>query len=391
MWKPLTLLAVLGVAASPAIAEEDWDVWETAHEAEGAIAASSASGSPVTMLGAFGISTNRVLDNGLEIGATGRFEVQHDHPARAGFSGIPEGFEAVAGGWQGGFSGLAASARREHVGTRGQLEQAYIYAEGGYGEVRLGRDKGVAARFHEGAPSVFVKAAAANPVLDPTGQAYIRTDHDLTGPALKVSYASPRILGVRAGVSFTPSADVRGLDRDPARRLAGSPELSIESAAEASLNVSRKLRESGVRLQAALAYSRADVSASVTPDIYGTIETWSAGASAEFDTITVGASILGSNNGVDSGPGDYSAWSIGVTKRAFSIDFGADYGEATDDLTGLESESWSLGAAREVHEGVRIAAGYRSQTTRQRRTGVISVPMNRDSAEGVVLEITLSL
>jgi len=44
-----------------------------------------------------------------------------------------------------------------------------------------------------------------------------------------------------------------------------------------------------------------------------------------------------------------------------------------------------------VHEGVRIAAGYRSQTTRQRRTGVISVPMNRDSAEGVVLEITLSL
>ncbi|MEQ8320531.1 MAG: porin [Rhodospirillales bacterium] len=391
MWKPLTLLAALGAATSPAIAQEDWDVWETKSEAEGAIAASTSEGAPVALLGAFGISTNRVLDSGLEIGAVGRFEVQHDNPARAGFSGIPEGFGGVTGGWQSGFSGLAATSQREHVGTRGQLEVAYVYAEGGYGEVRLGRDKGVAVRFHEGAPSVFLKAGTANPVLDPTGQAYIRSDHDLTGPALKASYESPRILGVRAGVSFTPTADVRGVDRDPARRVAGSPQLSIESAAEASLNLSRRLRESGVRLQAALAYSRADVSAAVTPDIYGTIETWSAGASAEFDTITVGASVLGSNNGVENGSADYSAWTIGVTKQAFSFDFGLDYGEATDDLTGLESESWSLGVAKEIREGVRVAAGYRDQTARQRRVGLVSVPMERDSAEGVVLEITLSL
>lgn len=391
MRKSLMLLAAMGVAANPAIAEDDWDVWETTHEAQGAIAASTASGAPVTFLAAAGIATNRVLDNGLEIGAVGRFEVQHDHPARAGFSGIPEGFEPVAGGWQGGFSGLAASAQREHVGTRGQLEEAYIYAEGGYGEVRLGRDIGVAARFHEGAPSIFLKAAAANPVLDPTGQAFIRTDHDLTGPALKVSYASPRILGVRAGVAFTPRADVRGLDRDPARRMVGSPQLSIKSAAEASLNVSRKLRESGVRLQASLAYSRADVGASVTPDVYAAIETWSAGASAEFDTITVGASVLSSNNGVHGRQADYSAWTIGVTKQAFSFDFGLDFGEATDALTGLENESWSIGAAREVRGGVRAAAGYRRQTTLQRRSGLLSVPANRDTDTGVVLEITLSL
>jgi hypothetical protein len=391
MWKPLTLLAVLSAATSQALAQEDWDVWETQSNAEGAIAASTAQGSPVTFLGAIGISTNRVLDNGLEIGAVGRFEVQHDHPGRAGFGGIPEGFEGVAGRWQGGFSGLAATAQRERVGTRGQLEAAYVYAEGGYGEVRLGRDEGVAARFHEGAPSVFAKVATANPVLDPTGQAYIRTDHDLTGPALKASFESPRILGVRAGMSFTPVADVRGLDRDPARRVVGSPELSIESAAEASVSVSRRLLESGVRLQAAMAYSRADVSASVTPDIYGTIETWSAGASAKFDTITVGGSVLGSNNGVENGLADYSAWTIGVTKRVLSLDFGVDFGGAIDDLTGLENESWSLGAAKEVHEGVRIAGGYRSQTLRQRRVGLISVPMERDSAEGVVLEITLSL
>tara|TARA_R110002096_G_C14454912_1_gene711846 strand:- start:70 stop:963 length:894 start_codon:yes stop_codon:yes gene_type:complete len=297
----------------------------------------------------------------------------------------------VSEGWQGAFSALATGAEREHVGPRGQLEQAYVYAEGGYGEVRLGRDKGVAARFHEGAPSVFVKASTANPVLDPTGQAYVRTDHDLTGPALKLSYASPRILGVRAGASFTPTADVRGLDRDPARKVGGNPQVSVESASEVAVNVSRKLRESGVRLQAALAYSLADVSSAITPDIYGTVETWSAGASAEFDTLTIGASLLNSDNGVETGPGDYSAWTLGVTKQAFSLDFGVDYGKASDDLTGLETKSWSFGAAKELREGMRIAGGYRSQTVRYRRVGLVPLPPNRDSADGIVLEITLSL
>ena len=392
MWKPLTLLAILGAGAGHAQAQDEWDVWETKSEVEMAVAGSTAEGAPVTYLGAIGLSTNRVLDSGLEIGAVGRMEMQQDHPDRAGFSGVPDGGAGgVSGGVQGGFSGLATGTAREHAGARGQLEQAYVYAEGGYGEVRLGRDTGVAARFHEGAPSVFAKASTANPVLDPTGQAYVRTDHDLTGPALKLSYASPRILGVRAGASFTPTADVRGLDRDPARKMAGNPQVSIESASEVAVNVSRKLRESGVRLQAALAYSRADVSAAITPDIYGTVETWSAGASAEFDTLTIGASLLNSNNGVEAGPGDYSAWIIGATKRAFSLDFGVDYGEASDDLTGLETESWSVGVARDLSEAWRLAGGYRSQTTRQRRVGPGPVPPNRDSADGIVLEITLSL
>ena len=388
MWKPLTLLAVLGPLAGQAIAQEDWEVWETEAGADVAVAASSAEDAPVTWAAAFNLSTNRILDNGLEIGAVGRLELQHDNPHRAGFSGVSGGDFGLG---QGAFSGLAAGTGYEQIGTRGQLEQAYVYAEGGYGEVRLGRDKGVAARFYEGAPSIFLKASTANPVLDPTGRAYIRTDNDLTGPALKVSYASPRILGVRAGVSYTPTADVRGLDRDPERQVAGNPQISVDSAAEAAINVSRRLRESGVRVRGALAYSRADVSSSLRPDIYGTVETWSAGASAEFETITLGASLLGSNNGLDSGSGDYSAWMIGATKQAFSMVFGADYGEATDDLTGLTSESWSLGAAKELTDSLRVKVGYRSQTSRVRRVLPLGVPQKEDSADGIVLEITLSL
>uniref|UniRef100_UPI0030FB11F0 hypothetical protein n=1 Tax=Hyphomonas sp. TaxID=87 RepID=UPI0030FB11F0 len=90
MWKPLTLLAILSAATGHAQAQDEWDVWETKTDAELAVAGSTAESAPVTYLGAFGLSTNRVLDSGLEIGAVGRVEIQKDHPGRAGFSGVPD-------------------------------------------------------------------------------------------------------------------------------------------------------------------------------------------------------------------------------------------------------------------------------------------------------------
>ena len=208
MSKSLTVLAILGALSGQALAQDDWDVWETESGAEVAVAASGAKDAPVTWAAAWNLSSNRVLDNGLEIGAVGRFELQHDHPRRAGFSGV---MGSDAGLGQGAFSGLASGPGDDHVGTRAQLEQAYIYAEGGYGELRLGRDEGVATRFYEGAPSIFLKASTANPVLDPTGRAYVRTDHDLTGPALKC--AGSIVIRSAAWAAIRRSASIQRLKR----------------------------------------------------------------------------------------------------------------------------------------------------------------------------------
>jgi len=124
-----------------------------------------------------------------------------------------------------------------------------------------------------------------NPTLDPYGGVIARTDHDLTGPSLKVSYATPRILGLRAGASFTPDANAGGLDRDPVRD--GAPD--IENAAEFALNLSRRLPRSGVRLRAGAAYSQADAAQAALPGIYDTVKTWSAGGSVEFSALALGA------------------------------------------------------------------------------------------------------
>jgi len=384
----LTLLAFLSTGVClPALSQEAWDVWETKWTGDAAaVVAPGAEDTTLYRLG-LGFDTNRVLDNGLELGLVVKLDAELDNGQRSGFSGIVADPVSGAPGLSGAFSGLAQADGLEDDSARAALQTAYVYAEGGYGEVRIGRDEGVAKRFSKGAPSLFSTLSLHAPKLDPDGGAIVRTDHDLTGPAAKVSFTTPRIIGLKGGVSFTPEADVRGLDRDPVRILPGTAAFSLSNAAEASLSFNHRFRESGVRVRAATAYSRADVDAAPTsPVAYGTVQTWSAGANAEWRDTTFGASWLSSDNGLDGRPGDFSAWTVGLTHTAFGLDWGAEYGEASDESAGVEGESWRAGIAKMVNENARFAVGYRDDSL---KSGTITTPRTL-GGRGIVLEITLS-
>ena len=382
------LLALFSVSAClPALAQEDWDVWETEWDKNGTLAFAPGAEEVVLYRVGLSVDTNRVLDNGLILGAAAGLDAELDHPARAGFSGIVAGLTPGAGPVTGAFSGLARASGSEEDGARAVLQTAYIYMEGGYGEARLGRDEGVAKRFAQGAPSLFSSLSLHAPELDPDGGAIVRTDHDLTGPAAKLSLTTPRIVGLKGGLSYTPEADVRGLDRDPVRILPGTAAFVLTNAAEASVSFNHRFRESGVRVRASTGWSRADVDAAPTsPVAYGTVETWSFGANTEWKDTVIGASWQSSDNGLRGPSGDYSAWTAGITHTAFGLDWGLEYGEATDDATGVEGESWRAGVSRSFDESARIAFGYRSD---QPEFGA-NAQSDRLGGEGIVIEITLS-
>lgn len=387
MKHPILLALVCLTPCLPALAQEDWDVWETEWEKDGALLFAPGAEEAVLYRLGLGFDTNRVLDSGLVLGAAARLGVELDHPARAGFSGIiadpGRGVVAVAGA----FSGLARSPGLEDDGARAVLQTAYIYAEGGYGEVRLGRDEGVAKRFAQGAPSLFSSLSLHAPRLDPDGGAIVRTDHDLTGPAAKVSFSTPRIVGFKGGVSYTPEANVRGLDRDPVRILPGTAATVLTNAGEASISFNHRFRKSGVRVRASTGWSRVDVDAAPTAPVpYNTVETWSFGASTEWKNTVIGASWLSSDNGLSGLSGDYTAWTAGLTHTALGLDWGVEYGEASDDAAGAEGESWRAGVARSVTDSARIAFGYRSD---QLDFGA-NAYSRRLGGEGIVIEITLS-
>ena len=321
-----------------------------------------------------------VLENGVRIRARGALRLQADHSNRPGGVG---GFGTSVGAPVGAFSGLSAAPSIDDSSLRGRLETAYVQIDGGYGGVRIGKDRGVAARFFEGPKSALTHARLDSSLLDPTGLAAIRTRHDLTGPSLKASYASPRLVGLRAGVSFTPEADADGLDRRPAAGTGGLAP-NTRNAIELALNGTRRFRESDLRLDVGLAWSNADVSnrgslADVSP-IYENLQTWSAGTRIEKGDWTLGTSWLNSENGLPDG--DYSSWTAGLFREAYSIDFSAEYGESEDRFSDLDAQGWRLSAARDFGRDARVAVAYLHDD--------LQSPLQKWRAHGVVIEVTLS-
>lgn len=341
----------------------------------------------------------KTLENSAQIGFRFEAKAQQDNPARAGFSGNIEPFDAslmlpaVASPPQlrGAFSGVVRTGPVENASIVGAVETAQIYIDGGYGQVSAGLGRGVAARFHEGVPDIFTHTRAANPKLDPAGLNIIRTENDLTGPAAKVSYQTPRILGVRAGISYTPEANASGVDRDPARSVPGVFSPKIENVVEGSVQISRKLRQQNLRIRASASYAAGEVSVSNPAISLDDVEVWNVGAELEFEAMSFGAEYLSSNNGYQRS-GDYTAWSVGATTEAFGWEWGVRYGESEDESILAEGKNWSIGGATKISQNVGLAAGYQVNDVDLGLLGLTNpLSSSISAAEGIVVEVTLSL
>jgi predicted porin len=382
--KRTLLSCAIGVTALPQIAnaqagaplEAELDVETVIVVAPLSDADSSVDVEPV--LGELSLNGNveRVLENGVRLRARSALRLQADHPSRpGGTGGFGDDFIAPVGS----FSGLSTGQPISDSDLRARLETAYLQIDGGYGELRVGKDQGVAARFHEGSRSVLSHARLDSSLIDPTGLTGVRTRHDLTGPSLKVSYATPRLLGIRAGASFTPEADADGLDRRPNAGTSGITP-NTENAFEIALNATRRLRESGWRFDAGLGWSTANVETHGPLDFYNSVETWSAGTRLEKDDWTIGLSWLESDNGRTGS--DYKAWSAGLHKEAYNTDFSIEFGESEDKGAALDSQSWRVGAAREFGRSTQVAIAYLHDEMHS--------PFENRDAQGIVVEITLS-
>lgn len=385
------LLSGVGPAAGQ---EDDFRLWETDTYAEGVLvlapglAEEGAFGEGEAGLFeiALGGSAERILESGARVGFRGAFRLQKDHSGRPGFAGNLA--QAGLAGPRGGFTGLAAGPAAEATGPRGSVESAHIYLEGGYGEVSAGRDRGVAARFHEGNVGVFSHAGAASPFLDPSGYNLVQTRHDLTGPSAKLSYTSPRLLGLKAGLSYTPQAEARGLDRNPVFDGADIAAPELENGFELALNGSRRLRDSGLRLRAGLGYSTAGLSGPrAETGRRARVETYSAGGELEKGRWRAGVNALFSDEGLETA--DYSAWSAGLAFEEGNWTYSASFGAASADVISAESTSFALGAARDLGEIGRIAFGYQEHDLDLQATAPMPrVPFGA-RRDGIVVEITL--
>ena len=322
----------------------------------------------------------QVMDNGVRWRLRSSLRLQQDNPRRpGGIGGFGSDSMGPTGAPVGAFSGLSSATPLEETGVRGRWETAYLQIDGGYGELRIGKDQGVAYRFQEGPKSVLSHARLDTTLLDPSGLAIVRTRADLGGPSAKLSYASPRLLGVRAGLTYTPVAITDGLDRRPA---AGTGLTAPESRDifEIALNGTHTFRATDTRIDVGVSWTHADTTDQADLAPYSATEVMSAGTRIEIGEWTLGGAWLASDNGLPNG--DYTAFTFGMARPAYGIDWSFDYGQAEDNAAELDSASFRFGGAYPISETASVAIAY----SRDRlESGTQSF-----ESQGIVVEITLS-
>ncbi|OYX46231.1 MAG: hypothetical protein B7Y90_16440 [Alphaproteobacteria bacterium 32-64-14] len=366
----LTALGVVAPLMCPAEAQEgEWKL-----EAEAVLAVSAVESddplapAPDGLLGSALIAVSRedTFDNGLTLGWRLAGRVERDAPSRPAFAGVLGGcVTSVPACSPVGVllpvspaTGLAAGGLLFDDGAFASLETAALTLQTPWGDGVLGADVGAATRLDARAPTVLRRVSVLSAGLDPTGLAVARSRNDVTGSSAKVSYLSPRWLGLRVGASYTPDANLRSADFDPEADGPGRAGADLENIWEGAVSFARQFAEQDLRVRAAVTYSQADSGAGLAA--FGDYEAWGAGLELEHGEWTGGVRWLSSNNAWAPGSGDYEAWEAGLVHQAGDWRFGIEAGWATDDLTVTEGASWLIGVGYDLNEHVNLGLGWAS-------------------------------
>jgi Gram-negative porin len=403
MRRPIFVATLALGAAAPAYAQANDGEW--AVKAEATVVVSGARSDEALDPGADGplgsalleISRSDTFENGLTLGWLGAVRFDRDNPQRPAFVGALGGCPAanpacpsVGSGLVSPISpasGLAAGGNPIDEDGFIAIEAAAVSLAGPWGEGVLGYDVGAASRLDARAPTVLHRVSAVSPGLDPTGLGVTRARNDVTASSPKATYLSPRWLGLRMGVSYTPEADTRSADFDPDFTASGLGGAQLEKVWEGALSFARQFAEQDLRVRAAVTYTHAD-SGAVQPE-FGGYEAWGAGLELEHDGWTGGARWLSSNNAWASGNGDYEAWEVGLVKDVDGWRFGAEAGWSEDSLSGLEGNSWLAGVSRDISHNVTLGVAWTAADADIPVPVGLSAGHRNASNDGLLLELTV--
>jgi porin-like protein len=259
-----------------------------------------------------------ILDNGVEIGAVVEGRLDADQPAQM-FSG-------------GRFSSLLIGGPRgiAPLGSDAYLQGAYAYARGSFGQVIVGRDRGIARTLAVTSPTIFSATNVNDWRTDLSGLNDVHTVNDFTGYSTKITYMPPANLlggalgGLQLGVSYSPSLRNCG-DRlcAPEGGFLISPDGTMltessrwDNAIEAALYYQKpvKLGSDRLLLGVGASYVTAAEDTVAALPIYDDYEAYSVGLNLAYRGITLGGSVKNTNSGLATVNNDnYLAFDAGIT------------------------------------------------------------------------------
>ncbi len=220
------------------------------------------------------------------------------------------------------------------------VEQAFVFVDTFFGKVQFGRVDGIGAQYAYLSPTVFYANGINDRQTDLSRLNVINSVNSVRNGfddySVKVAFQSPRILGLKGGVSYAPSS--RDCESEYCENSAVYVDTrDYENIVEVGLDYLQKIN--AVTIGVSASYLRADVDDS--SPFQDTLNSYSLGANFSMGGFTIGGSFK--ESGLGDSRGEYTAYDIGASYErgpwGFMVAYGADDSEiglATIGLLGAE-------------------------------------------------------
>ncbi|WP_158047463.1 porin [Skermanella pratensis] len=251
-------------------------------------------------------------------------------------------------------NGLLYGARieLENEGAGGGIvtDEASVYLGGAWGRLELGDQDGAADQLFVFAPTVGNGQIDedwfdfAGPDID-TDDLLLPTD---TSDSTKITYMTPKIGGLRAGVSYTPQFDSEGQNVVALDPTDPDTDNLYKDLIEAGIGYEREV--AGFSLEIGAGYVHGDANDGTEAEDF---DAWGVGAQVGYQGFKVGGAY--NDNGdslIETDDPDAKSWNVGVSYEADAWGVAAQYQKV--DLPGRDIDIYGLGAAYQVASGLTV-------------------------------------
>lgn len=308
------------------------------------------------------VHAEKALANGLVLRVVFGAAAERDHPRRdprGGRAGEcpPENpaCPSIAGrSVRGYLSGFTPGGPIDNQDGRVALEQAYVLVSGAYGEASLGRDEGAASRFSLPPPNILPAGDLLQAPVELSGFSGLITRNDVSGQSFKLAAASPRILGVRLGLSYTPAIEAQGVDqgfrRGPGQPLTADPRHLVEAGASF-----QHTWRSGWQTRLSGSYASGGDATGLAA--FERLESWSFGAGASRGGWSFGVQRVGSDNAGAGGGRGYRATSASIVREQGRWAGMLSGGRGRDGLAAVEIAAVTAGVRFKPTDSLQFFGG----------------------------------
>ncbi len=289
-------------------------------------------------------------------------------------------------------NGLEYGARmrlRANAGTANarntDADRAYIFAQGSFGQVRVGVTNGFNDETYISAPTDYLPLALVDqvqnwfgpntniggggPAATVTGNSIIWPSLNSDASATKIVYFSPRFAGLQLGAAYTPRNDSSGTDVNRVKTtgtLAGTSASTYQDMVEVGANYNNTF--GGVTIKGSAGYHWAKGVDDVAGSNYKDLNAWQVGAQVGYAGFALGGSYTDyGKSGLNSRTGVFTEttrnWVVGAQYTTGPIVVGANYknGKDAGNLTvrgDRELQVYEIGVGYTVAPGLTLQAQY---------------------------------